>query len=118
MELDLSVMEDLALTPAEELDLEEDSHMGHRGLYCDQCGKCAPRCPHGLDIPSLMRSYMYAYGYRNLAAAKEVFESAGIETVPCASCGTCPVECTMRLDVRERATAIARIRDVADDFIV
>jgi predicted aldo/keto reductase-like oxidoreductase len=118
MEVDLSVMEDLALTPAEEIDLKEDSQMGLRGLYCDQCGKCAPLCPHGLDIPSVMRSYMYAYGYRNLAAAKEVFESAGIEDVPCESCAACHVECTMRFDVKERATAIARIRNVADDFIV
>ena len=118
LELDLTVMEDLTLTPAEEIDLKEDSQMGRSGLYCDQCGKCAPLCPHGLDIPSLMRSYMYAYGYRNLAAAKDVFESAGIGEIPCGSCTACPVECTMHFDVRERAAAIARIRHVADDFIV
>jgi hypothetical protein len=118
MELDLSVMEDLALAPAEEIDLKEDTQTGLRGLYCDQCGKCAPLCPRGLDIPAVMRSYMYAYGYRNLAAAKEVFASAGIEEVPCAQCRTCPVECAMRFDVKERASAVARIREVADDFIV
>jgi predicted aldo/keto reductase-like oxidoreductase len=118
MELDLTVMEDLALTPAEDLDLKEDTQTGLRGLYCDQCGKCVARCPHGLDIPSLMRSYMYAYGYRNLAAAKDAFESAGIARVPCADCGTCPVECAMQFEVKERAVAIARIREVADDFIV
>jgi hypothetical protein len=117
MELDLSVMEDLALTPAEELDLKADEQMGLTGLYCDQCAECTPQCPHGVDIPTLMRSYMYAYGYRNLLAAKETFESSGTTELPCASCRSCVVKCRMGFDVKRRATDIARIRDVADDFI-
>jgi predicted aldo/keto reductase-like oxidoreductase len=118
MELDLSVMNDITLTPAEEIDLKEDSQTGLRGLYCDQCGTCTARCPHRLEIPTLMRSYMYAYGYRNLAAAKETFESAGILEIPCGDCAVCLASCAMGLDIKERASAIARIRDVADDFIV
>lgn len=118
MELDLSVMEDLALTPAEELDLKADEQMGLAGLFCDQCAECTLQCPHGVDIPTLMRSYMYAYGYRNLFAAKETFESAGTGELPCASCSSCAVKCRMGFDVRKRATDIARIRDVPDDFIV
>ena len=117
MEVDLSVMEDLDLTPAEELDLKEDQQMGHHGLYCDQCAECAAQCPHGVDIPTLMRSYMYAYGYRNLSAAKETFESSGTRDLPCKECDRCAVECRMGFDVRQRATDIARIRFVADDFI-
>jgi hypothetical protein len=117
MEMDLSVMEDLTLFPAEELDLKADDQMGSAGLYCDQCGKCVPQCPRGIEIPSLMRSYMYAYGYRNLAAAKETFELAGISCVPCEDCSVCEVACPGGLDVRSRALDIARIRLVADDFI-
>jgi predicted aldo/keto reductase-like oxidoreductase len=117
MELDLSVMEDLALTPAEELDLKADEQMGLRGLFCDQCGECRAHCPRGVDVPTLMRSYMYAYGYRNLAVAKETFESSGTTEVPCAACDRCAVRCRMGFDVRERAIDIARIRHVADDFI-
>lgn len=117
MQTDLSVMEDLELTPAEELDLKAEEQMGLRGLYCDQCAECAPRCPHGVDIPTLMRSYMYAYGYRNLLAAKETFESSGTSELPCAACDRCVVECRMGFDVKQRATDIVRIRDVADDFI-
>jgi predicted aldo/keto reductase-like oxidoreductase len=117
MQVVLSVMEDLDLTPAEELDLKADEQMGHRGLYCDQCAECARQCPHGVDIPTIMRSYMYAYGYRNLLAAKETFESSGTANLPCAACDRCVVECRMGFDVRQRAMDIARIRDVADDFI-
>jgi len=65
-----------------------------------------------------MRSYMYAYGYRNLAAAKETFELAGMTEVPCAECGTCLVKCTMGFDVKKRIGDIARIQNVADDFII
>lgn len=35
------------------------------GLYCQQCEKCMRQCPANLEIPTLMRSYMYAYSYRN-----------------------------------------------------
>ena len=118
MEIDLSVMEDSTLTPAEELDLKEDQQMGRRGLYCDHCSKCTGQCPHGVEIPTLVRSYMYAYGYRNLAAAKETFELAGMTDLPCAGCGECPVECPMGFDVKKRIGDIARIQNVADDFIV
>ncbi|UCG50595.1 MAG: aldo/keto reductase [Candidatus Latescibacterota bacterium] len=118
LELDLSVMEDLKLTPAEELDLSEDKQMGVTGMYCDQCSKCVPQCAKGVEIPTLMRSYMYAYGYRNLAVAKDTLESRGISDVPCERCDACTVKCTMNFDVRNKIRDIARIRQVPDDFIV
>lgn len=117
MEVDLSVMENLALTPAEELDLKADEQTGLRGLFCDQCGECRSQCPGGVDVPALMRSYMYAYGHRNLAAAKETVESAVPAKLPCAVCDPCTVRCRMGFDVRERAIDVARVRQVADDFI-
>jgi predicted aldo/keto reductase-like oxidoreductase len=114
LELDMSVMEDLTLSPAEELDLKEDDKMG---LYCSQCGECVGQCRSKLEIPTMMRSHMYAYGYRNLAAAKETFESAGVAVLPCTECGECTVNCTMGFDVKGKLGAIARIRSVPDDFI-
>jgi predicted aldo/keto reductase-like oxidoreductase len=117
METDLSVMADPTLSPAEELDLKADEQMGLAGLYCDQCGTCVAQCSRGIEIPALMRSYMYAYGYRNLWAAKETFELAGISRLPCTECPTCGVFCPRGLDVRSRALDIERIQLVADDFI-
>jgi hypothetical protein len=57
-----------------------------------------------------MRSYMYAYGYRNLGAAYDLVASLGVGQNPCADCAGCPVTCAMGFDVRNRATAIAGLQ--------
>ncbi|UCH85152.1 MAG: aldo/keto reductase [Candidatus Latescibacterota bacterium] len=114
LELDVSVMKDIKLTPAEELDLKQDDQMG---LFCDQCRKCVGQCRMGVEIPTVMRSYMYAYGYRNLRSAKETLETAGLTGSPCDQCGSCTVDCTMKFDVKSKITDIARLRDVPSDLI-
>ena len=114
LELDATVMRDLELTPAEELDLKEDTQMG---LFCDQCRQCVGQCRMGVEIPTVMRSYMYAYGYRNLRNAKETLETAGLTGDPCGKCRSCTVDCTMRFDVKSKIEDIARLRDVPYDLI-
>lgn len=118
MHLDLSVMESLALTADEKKDLQIASAGRLQGLYCAQCEKCIPQCRAGLDIPTIMRSYMYAYGYRDLAKAKQTLQYADLSLSPCRSCEGCVIECSMEFDVRGRILDIARINDVPDDFLV
>ncbi len=115
LEMFLSVMSDLELTPEEEADLA--SARSEAGLYCMQCGRCLPQCPFGVRIPSYMRAYMYAYGYRDAGKAKRTIEESSLEDPPCRSCGACGVSCAMGFDVRERVTDIARLRGVPDEFI-
>ncbi len=79
---DWAVVTDITLTPQELKDLRLGEQVA--GLYCQQCRQCVPGCPKGLPIPDLMRSYMYAYGYRNLQAAHELVGSLEIEGDPCA----------------------------------
>jgi len=114
---DLAIMEDPDLTDQERSDLK----LGHRympsGLYCQQCGQCIPGCRHGLDIPSLMRSYMYAYGYGNMINAKTTLKMANIKEVPCLDCGDCPVKCTMNFNVRNKIEDISRLARVPDEFL-
>jgi predicted aldo/keto reductase-like oxidoreductase len=118
METDLSVMEDLALTPEELKDLKLDGKNESAGLFCPQCGDCLGQCDRDLDIPTLMRSYMYAYGYRDLAKAKDAVRNLDLSRIPCDSCDACRVvDCPMGFDVRDRVTDIARIERVPDDFI-
>jgi predicted aldo/keto reductase-like oxidoreductase len=117
LKLDVSVMEDLALTAEEEKDLELGMETGMNGLFCDQCGQCVAQCRKHLDVPTMMRSYMYAHGYRNLGVAKETFEVTGLNAEPCEDCDACSVHCTMGFDVREKIENIARIRNVPDDFV-
>jgi predicted aldo/keto reductase-like oxidoreductase len=118
METDLSIMDDLALTAEERKDLKLDEESKQACLYCDQCGKCVAQCGKDLDIPTLMRSYMYAYGYRDLKKAKDALRYVDLTGIPCDSCGDCRVtDCTMGFDVKNKVQDIARIERVPDDFI-
>jgi len=116
LELDLAVMADLHLNPSELKDLRGEGQQA--GLYCSQCRRCTAQCPAGLDIPALMRGYMYVHGYRNLLAAKDAVAGLPLETLPCRDCGACPVRCTMQFDVRRRVLDVARIGQVPDSFLV
>ncbi len=115
LEADLTVMNDLTLTDAERKDLRLGTQTG--GLYCQQCEVCLPQCPKALPIPSLMRGYMYAYGYRNLEAARGLVASLDVPVNPCGECGECRVRCASAFDVRDRVTDIARIRNIPEDFL-
>ncbi|OGD22717.1 MAG: hypothetical protein A2Y70_08590 [Candidatus Aminicenantes bacterium RBG_13_64_14] len=111
---DLTVMTDLKLTPADLKDLRLGEQVA--GLYCQQCGQCVSGCPKSLPIPDLMRSYMYAYGYRNLQAAHELVGSLEVPENPCGSCASCSAVCVKGFDIADRVRDIARLRAVPGDF--
>jgi len=117
MQEDLSIMDDLTLTAEEKRDLEIGDELGLSGFYCDQCGKCLAQCPAGMDIPTLMRGYMYAFGHRQPKKAKDALRSWTSADVPCASCGGCDVHRSLGFDVKTRALDIARILDVPAEFL-
>lgn len=111
---DLAVMTDLTLTPEEIRDLRLEQRTG--GLYCQQCGNCLSGCPKSLPIPELMRSYMYAYGYRNLALAHELVSSLDLPDNPCQGCSACTASCVKGFDLASRVKDITRLRTVPTDF--
>ena len=111
---DWSVVSDVTLTSEELKDLRLGEQIA--GLYCQQCGQCLAGCPKGLPIPDLMRSYMYAYGYRNLQAAHELVGSLDIAENPCGSCASCTAVCAKGFDVADRVRDISRLRAVPGDF--
>jgi len=111
---DISVVFDITLTPQELKDLRLGEQVA--GLYCQQCGQCLTGCPKGLPIPDLMRSYMYAYGYRNLQAAHELVGSLDFAENPCGSCASCSAVCAKGFDVADRVRDISRLRAVPGDF--
>lgn len=118
LETNLSIMENLALTPQEKADLKLGETLSLSGLYCRQCGECIPQCSKHLEIPVLMRSYMYAYGYRDLSKAKETLNEADLTRMGCFDCTGCSVNCTMGFNVREKVLDIARLKDVPGEFLV
>jgi predicted aldo/keto reductase-like oxidoreductase len=59
IEDDIAVACDLNYTPEEKQFLEDRNVKDLLG-YCLQCKRCIPTCPKGVDIPTLMRTHMYA----------------------------------------------------------
>lgn len=113
----LGLMANLELSEEEKRDLKSPSEELSTGIYCQLCSKCIPQCPEGLDIPTIMRSYMYAYGHKNLAHAQHTFDIAKVPGGSCFECSTCLVDCTMGFDIKSKIQDIARIHDVPYDFI-
>lgn len=114
---DIAIMGNLELTDEERLDLEPPAGDLSYGLFCQQCGGCIPQCPKNVSIPTIMRSYMYAYGYRNLAHAKRTLHASQLDPRLCRDCDECKVICQMGFDVKTKILDIARLQDVPDDFI-
>jgi len=112
----LKMIQNLKMTEQElkELGMTSDNGLG---LYCQQCQQCVPQCPHHLDIPTIMRSYMYAYGYKNLEQAWHTLAEVDLSNNPCHLCDVCNVNCASRFDVRNKVMDIARLKDVPIDLL-
>lgn len=117
LEKNLEMIKDLRLSDQELEDIDLAGMRSDPGLYCLQCQKCVPQCPNKLDIPTLMRSYMYAYGYRNVEHARYTLDTVDISGKPCERCDTCRVACTAGFDIRDRVLDIVRLKDVPLEFI-
>jgi predicted aldo/keto reductase-like oxidoreductase len=113
----LEMLKDLKLTDRELEDIKLAELRPEMSLYCQQCRKCVPQCPANLDIPTLMRSYMYAYGYRDAAQARHTLDSVELSGDPCGKCEVCSVECASGFDVKDRIQDIARLRNVPAEFL-
>ncbi|MBL7112784.1 MAG: aldo/keto reductase [Bacteroidales bacterium] len=117
LEMDLSIMkEGLEMTEDETNDLKLAS-AGRPGLYCLQCRQCEGQCAQDLDIPTLMQSYMYAYGYRNLEQARHTLDNARLPEQACDQCELCTVRCSAGFNVAYKIRDIARLKDVPMDFL-
>jgi predicted aldo/keto reductase-like oxidoreductase len=103
MDSNFSVMADLELSESEERELKLATLVP--GTYfCQSCRECVPTCPEQVEIPTLMRAYMYAEAYGNAIQAEET-----ISTVPhdrglrvCAECSSCQARCRREMPIAER----------------
>jgi len=117
LQQNIALMQDLELTEQERIDLKLSGDQDVTGLYCRQCKQCLSQCPNRLDIPTIMRSYMYAYGYKDLALAHATLGMALPAGGSCEGCGTCRVNCSMGFRISERVNDIARLRTVPPEFL-
>jgi predicted aldo/keto reductase-like oxidoreductase len=69
--------------------------------YCRQCDICLDDCPAGVDVPTLMRTHMYAAQYANFHHARATLDGieAGRGLERCSGCGACTVRCPHSVDV-------------------
>jgi predicted aldo/keto reductase-like oxidoreductase len=113
----LAMIQNLKMSDQELKDIKLASIDSGNTLYCHQCKECLPQCSQNLDIPTLMRSYMYAYGYKNMSQAWHTVAGTQIKVNPCENCTTCNIKCTAGFDVRKKISDISRLRNVPKDFI-
>jgi predicted aldo/keto reductase-like oxidoreductase len=111
------MMSELKPTEQELKDLRLISSNRPSELWCKQCRQCTIRCTKSLDIPTIMRGYMYAYGYRNLQKARATLDEAGLCGLSCTDCSVCNIKCTAGFDVQRKVSDIARLLEVPNDFL-
>lgn len=72
--------------------------------FCRQCRRCLASCPNGVDVPTLMRTHMYAAQYGNLVHARQTYDTIpeGQNLRPCGSCGECAVQCANSVNIDRR----------------
>jgi predicted aldo/keto reductase-like oxidoreductase len=103
LDLNMQAMAEYKLTEEEKKDLKIIAQLNTR-LYCQNCRSCISTCPQHVEIPSLMRAYMYAQGYGNLFQAgetlEELTETQGLKT--CQTCLSCVASCKNGLEIASR----------------
>jgi uncharacterized protein len=77
-----------------------------KGNYCRGvagCTECGGQCPFGVDICDLNRCLGYAYGYGNLALARENYERLSLSSrvERCSNCDECLVKCANGIDLSD-----------------
>ncbi len=112
MDLNFQVMSDLALSEAEKKSLQLAS-LQRGPFYCRDCRTCIASCPRDVEIPTLMRAYMYAEGYRNHIQARmtvaELPDHCGLKV--CQNCASCSATCRYGININERVKML-----IADGF--
>jgi len=73
-----------------------------RPLYCNMCGECDGTCAKGLPVAEVLRSLMYAEGYRQFALGREHFLQLDRVSDRCSDCSECSVQCPSGVHVAAR----------------
>jgi len=101
------VMNNLALSEAESRELQMASDLKGK-LYCQNCRSCVPTCPSKVEIPNLMRAFMYAKGYGNYIqagmTAAQLPRKRGLDT--CRNCSSCTASCPNGINIGSRVNTL------------
>jgi predicted aldo/keto reductase-like oxidoreductase len=111
LEEDMTVAYDLRYTKEEEdFFKSQDIKLAIQSV-CRQCGFCIGSCSKKVDIPSLMRTRMYAFAYGNPLMAKQTLSQvpAGCGLENCSRCKICTCRCRFRVPI---ASHISDLKDI------
>ncbi len=104
IELDWTVTQEIQYAPEEHRFLRDRKVIAALRSACLQCESCKPTCPKGVDVPSLVRSHMYAFSYHNLLqAAQTLNETQNLKKLSdCTACPKCVARCKRNVDISTR----------------
>jgi hypothetical protein len=110
LEQNFSVVGNLAYTDAEKQFLA-DKTFAAEAQFCRQCAQCRPDCPHQVDIPTLMRTHMYAVQYSNHGLAADTLasigEGRGLDA--CANCESCSATCRGTVNIPRKIEQLKKL---------
>lgn len=100
MKQDFAVANSLDYTPEEENFLKDNSVTLGMG-FCRQCRGCLASCPKNVDIPTLMRTHMYAAQYADFHQARATLNSLskGNSLGACKDCSECTARCVNAVNI-------------------
>jgi len=69
--------------------------------FCRQCNQCLASCPNDVDIPTLMRTHMYARQYSDFYLARHTLDQIPAKkSLPiCNDCDTCYAQCANSVNI-------------------
>lgn len=104
LQTDVQVAHGLEYTSEEEKFLNDHQVTTALQSVCHICGVCKSTCPRGADIPSLMRSHMYALSYGNAHMSKMARQGieAGKGLDACNLCPECTATCKNKVSIASR----------------
>lgn len=103
MRQDFSVASDLEYSENEKKFLDDNSIKLGFG-FCRQCEKCLASCPNGVEIPTLMRTHMYARQYSNFHMARTTYnEIPDYKSLKvCSNCDNCIAKCSNSVNIHQK----------------
>jgi predicted aldo/keto reductase-like oxidoreductase len=110
MDEDFSIASNLEYTPEERRLLDDNEIILGLG-FCRQCRQCLASCPYNTDIPTLMRTHMYAAQYGDFYLARETLKGIPEQNSLkiCQSCDTCRAQCANSVDIARKIAELKQI---------
>jgi predicted aldo/keto reductase-like oxidoreductase len=83
------------------------------GSCVQGCGVCQPSCPSAVPIAEVLRTRMYATGYRDMSFARDEYRALALNAEACATCSgePCRDRCPQGLDIAKLTHSTHRMLD-------